>query len=936
MILSLVLAAVGVLCCALVILLLKKKKLSKAWGASLLVCALIVSCAGAAGVVRQLQKRTEEYSYIYVALCYLERRQPEPAALYLKRVTEYKDYHLTAAQTLLEQVRGNDTVAQLRLDILENMQDGSQEQHSSLTGLRTWNQVEGGLESVTACLRDQLPLSESQREKLDLSFAMEAGNWYAGEQIMDFVGLEKRLLLQINQSLGRQDWHSALTAAIQLVEQKASVSNRLLLAEVIADVTYSDGGISTYQFASDNAPVDPDTQAQESEALMERYQSIASELTLLEQKMTLADEAEREKLAEQSAQLSEEAEEILLQAENIFALRALNSIADIHSLEAQVVRARLYYAMHNYQQAVDTLTSAAGSVQTFLSGNQSLVNSLRLVSQVYESDGEIGVDTPEFREELQVLLGSVHPQLVQLALTPLATDFVERIISDQKTYGSGLYVVSLDESQYPRIRVQLGGKSEAIETIIEKKQVAVHDTRSTIESYEVEYDSQGTGLNSVCFVVDTSGSMGGSPIQNAREALNQFLNEMPENMEAALVKFESHAETLVELTPSVSTLKNAVSSLSDSGGTDITAGIAEGTAALSSAQGARTMIMMTDGQSDVNLDVVQAAVDQGITIFTIGFGDVRDDLLQSIADMSGGQYIRADSSTELINVYSSLQGIIGNTVTVTYTVENTEDVVRYFFLMDEQHNRSVRREYYISQEEASQGEPAVQLNSTPELQTREYLDRMLQQEEASFPINYSGTGLELVTAAYVGDYACEIDWQSTNFLRLNVPTQIPNGVFAVTLQVQSGETYSFPDMLVVGWGLNCWNYRAGSLHLTTNQALRLEDDLLILGSSVQLSGLPAEDGTVNTLDLRLDGILMFPGANLPELAEDEDGTVQQTVLDQIDLGDAGTGQGRGVLKLNRDDKAYANYVDAVILDGVLRLEYAAEQSRITAGEEGNP
>ena len=53
-------------------------------------------------------------------------------ALYLKRVSSHTGYHLTAAQALLEQVRGNDTVAQLRLDVLKNIQDGSDAQSGGL------------------------------------------------------------------------------------------------------------------------------------------------------------------------------------------------------------------------------------------------------------------------------------------------------------------------------------------------------------------------------------------------------------------------------------------------------------------------------------------------------------------------------------------------------------------------------------------------------------------------------------------------------------------------------------------------------------------------------------------------------------------------------------------------------------------------------------
>jgi len=936
MILSGVLAAVGVLCCALMILLLRKKKLPKAWGISLLVCSFILGCFGTTGVVQQIQKRAEEYSYIYLALRYLERQQPDPAALYLKRVTEYKGYHLTAAQALLEQVRGNDTVAQLRMDILEDLQDGSDGQKNGLIKLQTWTQMENGLESVSTYLRIQLPVSTGKKQQLDRLFTLETGEAYAGDHAQDSSNSEETLMLQINQSLGWQDWYGAMNAAVQLVEQKPSASNRLLLAEVIADVTYSDGTINTDQFVRNGVPVEKDTQAQESESLLMQYQTLMDELALLEQEMTLADESERESLAERSAVLSEETQNILLQAENIFALRALNSIADIHSLEAQVVRAKLYYAMHNYQQAIETLTDASGSIASYLSNNQALVHSLQLVHQVYESDAEIGIDTPGFREEMQILFGSTHPQLIQLGLTPLAAGFVERIVSDQKTYGTGLYVVGLDSSQYPRIQVQLGGQSEIIESIIDQNMIAIHDTRVTVESYEVEYTDQGEGFNSICFVVDTSGSMGGEPIQNAREALDQFLDEMPRNMEASLVKFNSSAETMVELTTSVATLKNAVNGLNDDGGTEITAGISEGVSALSQARGVRTMIMMTDGQSNVDMSVVQTAVDQGITIFTIGFGDVNDDLLQSIADMSGGQYIRADSSTELVNVYSSLQGIIGNTITVTYTVEDTEDTMRYFFLMDEQRNRSVRREYYIGQDDGSEAEAAVRLVNTPVLQTRKDLDRMLQQGEDSFSTSYSGTGLELVSAASVGDYTCEISSQSDSSLRLNVPTQLPDGVFAVTLRTQDGETFTFPDMMVVGIGFNCRNYRAGSLSLTANQALRLEDDLLVLGSNINLREVQTEDGTLNTLDLRLDGILMFQGADLPAMTVAEDGTVQQTIPDQVDLGSTGVGQGRGILRLNNNDKAFANNIDTVILDGGLRLEYDIEHSRVTTGEEGNP
>ena len=927
MIIAAVAAVVGVLGCALVAGLLWKKKLTKIWGASLLACALVMAVAGGTGIVRHVQTQQAEYGYIYLALRYLEQGQTDPAALYLKRVAHNTGYELTAAQALLEQVRGNSTVAQLRLNMLENIQDSSAEQDDTLTRLETWQQMENGLTSVTAALREQLPLSQGQREELDRSFALESGSQY--EQTSS--NTQDALLLQVNQSLGRQDWYSALNGAVQLVRKNASASNRLLLAEVIADVTYCDGPLSTGQFA--DGPVEIDTQAQEAEDLMIQYEQLMDQLAVLEQEMALAPQEEQAELANQDAVLSEQAEEVQRQAENIFALRALSSIADIHSLEAQVVRARLYFAMRSYQEAVDTLCQAASSVQSLWSSNQPLVNGLALVQQIYDSDQEVGVDTPEFRETLLVLLGSVHPDLIYLGLTPLATDFADRIISDQQTYGTGLYVVGLDANQYPEIQVRLGGREEVMDAIVHQNLVALHDTRSTVETYEASYHNTSERLNSLCFVVDTSGSMSGAPIQDAREALDQFLNDLTGSAELSLVQFESSAQTLVELTTSVNTVKTAVNGLSGGGGTNISAGIAEGTAALSEANGARTMIVMTDGQSDVDMGIVQSAVDQGITIFTIGFGDVNDELLQSIADLSGGQYLRADSSTELMNVYSSLQGLIGNTITVTYTVaENPDEDSRYFYLMDEERNLSVRRSYYVGQDLDQETTAPVTLTSAPVMQTRANLDRLAQQADATFQASYSGIGLDTVATAYVGDTACAVAGQDENSLRLDIPAQLSNGWYEIRLQTQDGTSYSFPDMLVVGDQLNCRSYRAGGLELSTNEALWL-NGVLVLGNSIQITQQPFAGETVNTLDLRLAGTITIPGASLPASVV-TGATVTQERLDQIDLGDSGSLQGKGVLSVSRNDKAYAGSAGTEILDGSLTLEYSLQGSRFRNGETG--
>lgn len=918
-----ILTGVGVLCLVLTILLLRLKKLPLRWGISLLVCALLVGGAGGVLLLRQVQSHGENYGNVYLSLLYLEQGQTEPAALYLKRVTDSGSYHLLAAQTLLEQARGNTIVAQLRLAQLESVQNGSDDQTDAIALLQTWQQEEDGLAQAAKKLRRQIPLSEAQEEELELRFEAETGaNEGSLRDYRDTAGEEAGLRMEIDRALGLADWYTALDCAIDLVDQSASASNRLLLAQVIADVTYSDTPISTEQFTP-YANAEEDTQAQEYEDLIDRYDSLQRRIQALETE----GEPDEEQL-ERAQALREEAEEVQVQAQNIFALRALNSIADLHSLEAQVVRARLYFAMHHEQEAVELLCSSAQSVQSLFSTNDTLVNSLGLVRQAYESESAVGVDTPEFREEMRMLLGSVHPEVIHLGLTPLATDFTEQIVTDQKRYGSGLYVVHLDHSQYPQITVTLSGQDTVMERLTKREGIVVHDTRSEISDYTITAVADGVEQSSICFVVDTSGSMDGSPIQDAREALFQFLDQSTGGTELSLVEFNDGANVLVERTNSVNQMKSGVNGLGTGGGTNITAGISAGADALRGSAGARNLVVMTDGQSDIDWDTVRQAVEEDITIFTIGFGDVNDELLQNIADMSGGQYLRAESSAELVNVYNSLQGIIGNTVTVTYTItEGTEETYRYFYLQDSASSLSVRREYVLNGEVAPT--PAVTVTSAPILFTREELDRRLEQQETAVSVRLEGTNLDQVTQVQVGQLNCAVADAQTERLTLEVPVQLPSGVYDLTLTTQSGESVQLSQMVWVGSEVDCRSYRCGCLELSARGAILLPDGRLALGSEVSFWDVPATEEQMRTLSMSLSGVLTVSGVNLAAYR-----TPEGNLPNQITLGESGQLQGYGVLRLESGDWAYESGVSPKILSGLMTIEYTAQDAKIATSEVG--
>lgn len=81
----------------------------------------------------------------------------------------------------------------------------------------------------------------------------------------------------------------------------------------------------------------------------------------------------------------------------------------------------------------------------------------------------------------------------------------------------------------------------------------------------------------------------------------------------------------------------------------------------------------------------------------------------------------------------------------------------------------------------------------------------------------------------------------------------------------------------------------GSLDIWADTALLMPDQSLVLGSSVRIKDRPAEETMSQTLDMTLDGVLVFEGVPLPD-----DGSGTLTLV-------AGSATGYGTASLNYGD-----------------------------------
>lgn len=166
----------------------------------------------------------------------------------------------------------------------------------------------------------------------------------------------------------------------------------------------------------------------------------------------------------------------------------------------------------------------------------------------------------------------------------------------------------------------------------------------------------------LCLVLDRSGSMSGSKIDNLRDATNLVIDMLQPQDYISVIFFNNRTEVAFDSQQITSEtrradLKNRVNRLSADGGTNMApameAGLIELRKQMNPGQGSyiNRLVLLTDGITEKEkrcLEQAEQAARIGIPITALGIGkDWNDKLMQSIGERSGGDsdYI---SSAEMI------------------------------------------------------------------------------------------------------------------------------------------------------------------------------------------------------------------------------------------------------------------------------------------------
>ncbi len=167
----------------------------------------------------------------------------------------------------------------------------------------------------------------------------------------------------------------------------------------------------------------------------------------------------------------------------------------------------------------------------------------------------------------------------------------------------------------------------------------------------------------IAILLDNSGSMMGSDMDNAKNACREMVNSLIdlENNRIGIISFETYSQVRSKLTHDKSQLLAAISPIIATGGTNMSAAFYDAKQILSDSENNPLAIMVTDGCPNSETDARSSAkelIGEGIRLITIGVGyGVNSNFLKEIASSSDDYYF-VENMDKLKDVFSEIaQGL---------------------------------------------------------------------------------------------------------------------------------------------------------------------------------------------------------------------------------------------------------------------------------------
>jgi VWFA-related protein len=243
-------------------------------------------------------------------------------------------------------------------------------------------------------------------------------------------------------------------------------------------------------------------------------------------------------------------------------------------------------------------------------------------------------------------------------------------------------IIEVDDSGFPSVRlvVSLAEANGRPVTGLGPSAFSARETgaAASVDSVQTVVD-QGIGI-AVVLTIDTSGSMQGNAIAQAKSAAAAFIDNLQPVDQAALISFSDDVVGQSGFGADRGATKAAVSGLQARGNTALYSAVAR---SIEAARGAplsrRAIVLLSDGEDFGGIstvsrdDSLKLAGDAGVPIYAIGEGPQIDrQYLQALAQASGGAFLEAPTAADIPRVYEQLSQLFRSQYVITLTSSGPE------------------------------------------------------------------------------------------------------------------------------------------------------------------------------------------------------------------------------------------------------------------------
>ncbi len=669
---------------------------------------------------------------------------------------------------------------------------------------------------------------------------------------------EEVMRLRCKYYVNIKDYDRAKKAAAELVDKYRNEENYIIYTDIIAQEAYENESILI------NGDNETEISDSEIKNLLKKAADKEEEANALIEKYGDSDD---ENVNAEIDSLLSQAQDIRKEAAYIPVERAINYIIskkpmggdDTGLYDLQL--AKLYLVTGDRDKASKYLYDVIDN-NVDVNESSSIKNSLDEVVSQYNQ-----ISDDEYNAELNAAIDEMVKEqssgVVPSNEGTINGTFGSYVSSTLKYDKINIHISRIDKTNYPSIKayVNINGTKDGSSDLasdFSEKDFSLIDTLYQIDNFKLVRDEASQNV-SMAIVMDKSGSMDGAAINNAKSAALEAVKHLNgDTQKLALVTYSDGASLVQGLTNKKEVLQQKINDIYAAGGTNISSGLVSALSELKSEEGTRAIILMSDGLDNGSAEDMEAAVneavDNNIAVYTVAFGECDDVYMKSIADATGGKFLKAADSAELADIYLTLQRYIVNNYCFEYTVEkNVSTDPRYLTVSISEYNTSETKDYYINEANKPDGEDSGE--------SIEKIDENtlgisfitpgsvgIKDVADGIEVTVTGGGFEEGMAASVGNIPLtDISIESKTQFTGRIKGEMEPGCYDVQVKTGDGKLAIGSGKFVVYKSGVTQSIRFGSNTITADSIGQVSDTTLIASGNVMINGFIHSSGNMKII-----------------------------------------------------------------------------------------